>query len=157
MNTSFKIPGIFKWVVPSQPIYAGSNFTWGEATNDGERLPISTFFDGGWIRAETISGNIVKIARELDLIRVQFGNKPITVTSWLRPPAVNQIVGGASNSQHLLGWAVDIQIEGYAPHDVAGTIAPYWKGGLGDSANFTHLDLRHLLGWQAARWDYGNA
>jgi hypothetical protein len=157
MPNNIKIPGISAPVKLDQPIYAGSHFTWGEATKDGERLPIPTFFETGWIAGEIISGNIIKIARELDKIREQFGDRPITVTSWLRPPAINRIVGGVSNSQHLLGWAVDIQIEGYSPHIVAKKLDPTWAGGLGDSATFTHLDLRHLLGKGRARWDYGNA
>jgi hypothetical protein len=85
------------------------------------------------------------------------GDRPITVTSWLRPPRVNRAVGGAGNSQHLLGWAVDIQIQGYNPRTVASRLKDSWAGGLGDSAAFTHLDLRHLLGRASARWDYGNA
>ena len=79
------------------------------------------------------------------------------MTSWLRPPAANKIVGGVSNSQHLLGWAVDIQIKGYLPRDVATALDATWGGGLGDSLTFTHLDMRHLMGRTRARWDYGNA
>jgi Peptidase M15 len=157
MDTSFKIPGILSPVTASQPIYNGSHFTWGEATRNGQRLPIATYFETGWIGAEIISGNIIKIARELELIRTQFGDRPIVVTSWLRPPAVNKIAGGVSNSQHLLGWAVDIQIAGHNPHDVANALDSHWAGGLGDSTSFTHLDMRHLMGRGRVRWDYGNA
>jgi uncharacterized protein YcbK (DUF882 family) len=57
----------------------------------------------------------------------------------------------------LLGWAADIQIEGYSPKEVAKKLNPVWEGGLGDSATFTHIDLRNLLGKPKARWDYGNA
>jgi hypothetical protein len=157
MDKIFDIPGIAKPVTSSQPIYRGSNFTWGEATRDGERLPIATYFENRWISGQTISANIIRMAKELDKIRDDFGDRPITVTSWLRPPATNRIVGGVSNSQHLLGWAVDIQIQGYSPHEVAKKLDPFWQGGLGDSATFTHLDLRHLLGKPKARWNYGNA
>jgi hypothetical protein len=57
----------------------------------------------------------------------------------------------------LLGWAADIQIHGYSPHEVAKKLNPTWEGGLGDSLTFTHIDLRNLLGKPKARWDYGNA
>jgi hypothetical protein len=157
MDKFFEIPGISKPVISSQPIYQGCNFTWGEATRDGERLPIATCFEGRWIPAETITGNVIKLARELDKLRAEFGDRPIAITSWLRPPAINKIVGGVANSQHLLGWAADIQIQGYAPHQVAKHLDPTWQGGLGDSVSFTHLDLRHLLGKPPGRWDYGNA
>lgn len=43
----------------------------------------------------------------LDVARKEL-NAPITVTSGYRCPAVNKAVGGARNSQHLYGLAVDI-------------------------------------------------
>ena len=109
------------------------------------------------ISAAQITSNIIKIARELDKIRADFGDNPITVTSWYRDPVSNRRVGGVANSQHLLGWAVDIQIQGFEPKTVAAKLKGSWAGGLGDSSAFTHLDLRHLMGWSSARWDYGFA
>jgi hypothetical protein len=152
-----QLPGITKPVKSSDPIYLGSHFTWGEATKDGTRIPTQTNFDGVIIPAAQITSNIIKIAKELDKIRTDFGNKPITVNSWYRDPESNRDVGGVRNSQHLLGWAADILIEGYDPNEVAAKLIDTWPGGLGDSRSFTHLDLRHLMGRAAASWDYGNA
>ena len=152
-----RLPGITRPQLLSSPIYEGSNFTWSEATKDGRRVPTQTTFDGVTISAAQVTSNIIKIARELDKIRADFGGKPITVTSWYRDPVSNRRVGGVANSQHLLGWAVDIQIQGYAPKTVAAKLKKTWAGGLGDSSAFTHLDLRHLMGWASARWDYGFA
>jgi hypothetical protein len=157
MPETYLIPGVSQPVYSNRPIYGGSHFTWDEATRDGTRLPVATYFEGRWIAAETIAGNIIRLANKLDTIRTQFGDKPITITSWLRPPATNQMVGGVRNSQHLLGWAADIQIEGYHPHEVAQKFDSTWEGGLGDSLTFTHIDMRHLIGKGKARWDYGNA
>jgi Peptidase M15 len=159
MSDGVKLPGITKLVNFGDAIYQGSNFTWGEALRDGERMPVDTRFEGEIITAATITANVIKMARELDKIRAQFGNRPVTVTSWLRPPAVNKKVGGVRNSQHLLGWAVDIQIQDIDPHDVAAKLMDSWPGGLGDSESFTHLDLRQLRdrSLAMARWDYGNA
>lgn len=152
-----KLAGISQPIVMTQPIYAGSNFTWGEALKNGERLPTAIQFEGMEITEETIVSNIVEQAHALDRIRSQFGDRPITVTSWLRPPEVNKAVGGVPNSQHLIGWATDIQIVGFEPHQVAAKLSPNWLGGLGDSSAFTHLDLRHRLGLASARWNYGFA
>lgn len=151
------IPGISQPQQSTDPIYAGSHFSWGEATKNGTRLPCQTNFGGIQIPAAQITSNIVKLAYKLDEIRGLFGDKPVTITSWLRPPTVNRAVGGVPNSQHLLGWAADIQIEGFDPHEVATKLQATWAGGLGDSSAFTHLDLRHLMGWSSARWDYGFA
>lgn len=157
MSRTIQIPGITQPQLLTAPIYNGSHFTWGEATRDGERMPQQTNFEGVIIPAAQITSNIIKITKELDKIRSQFGDRPITVTSWLRPPAINRDVGGARSSQHLLGWAVDIQIEGLKPTYVASQLRSSWAGGLGNSRIFTHLDLRHLMGWAGVEWNYGNA
>jgi Peptidase M15 len=157
MAEAIRLPGISQPQLLTNPIYNGSNFTWGEATKNGSRIPTQTKFDGILIPAAQITANIVKLAKELDSLRADFGDRPITITSWYRDPISNKDVGGVRNSQHLLGWAADIQIDGFDPNTVAARIADIWDGGLGDSTAFTHLDLRHLMGWQAARWNYGFA
>jgi zinc D-Ala-D-Ala carboxypeptidase len=152
-----KLPGITQPQHANSPIYSGSHFTWGEATRYGERMPCDTEFDGDTIPAAQITSNIIKLAHELDKIRSHFGDRPIHVTSWLRPPDVNKDVGGVRNSQHLLGWAADILVSGIDPNDVAAKLTDTWPGGLGDSSVFTHVDMRHLMDRASARWDYGFA
>jgi Peptidase M15 len=157
MTQTIELPGITAPQLLTNPIYSGSHFSWGEATKMGTRIPVDCTIDGEDITAETIVANIILIARELEIIRHDFGDRPITITSWYRDPTSNRAVGGVRNSQHKRGWAVDIQIEGYEPRQVAARLSQTWLGGLGDSLAFTHLDLRHRLGLAAARWDYGNA
>lgn len=152
-----RLPGLSNPVDIEDPIYPGSNFTWAEATRNGTRIPVDTNFQGQIIPAARITANIIAIAKELDRLRAEFGNRPIHINSWYRPPAVNRGVGGARDSQHLLGWGVDIVIEGIKPREVYRRLAKTWRGGLGDSSIFTHLDLRHLMGQIAARWNYGAA
>jgi hypothetical protein len=157
MVKTIQLSGITQPQQLTSPIYEGSHFTWGEATKNGARLPIDCEIDGEELTARTIVANIISIARELDVIRRDFGDRPIIVTSWYRDPTSNRAVGGVRNSQHKRGWAVDIQVDGLEPPQVAARLTASWLGGLGDSDAFTHLDMRHRAGLSAARWDYGNA
>jgi zinc D-Ala-D-Ala carboxypeptidase len=154
---SIQLPGISQPRQSTDPIYNGSHFTWGEATNNFTRLPQDTEFEGVIIPAAQITSNIIKLAYKLDDVRVLFGDRPVIITSWLRPSRTNRAVGGVRNSQHLLGWAADFIVRGIDPHDVAAKLPPDMFGGLGDSSAFTHGDLRQLMGWSSARWDYGFA
>lgn len=45
--------------------------------------------------------------------------RPIIITSGYRSPELNKLVGGATNSQHTLGQAVDIQVSGMSPRTLA--------------------------------------
>ena len=45
--------------------------------------------------------------------------RPIIVTSGYRCPELNKLVGGAKNSQHVLGQAVDVQVSGMSPRTLA--------------------------------------
>ncbi len=122
-------------------IVAGGNFTWGEATREGARLPEN----------ESITNNIVRMAQRMEEVRSRLGNRPITITSWYRPPAVNRAVGGARQSTHLQGHGVDFVASGMSPGEVQRQLDPWWSGGLGYGRTFTHLDNR---GYRV-RWNYG--
>lgn len=45
-------------------------------------------------------------------------NKPILITSGYRGKLLNKAVGGADNSQHTRGQAVDIQVIGMTPEEL---------------------------------------
>lgn len=119
------------------------NFTWGEATHNGTRLPEST----------QAVYDIIRIAQAMEEIRVIYDNRPITVNSWYRPRAINAAVGGARQSRHLQGDAVDFNVTGIHPHDVYKRLDDWWgnRGGLASATSFTHIDTR---GYRA-RWAYG--
>lgn len=126
-------------------MYVGNitpNFTWEEATKGGTRLPPN----------QEIEQRIVRMANALEEVRSLFGDKPIAITSWYRPPSVNRSVGGAKYSRHLHGDAVDFTVQGVAPLEVYARLDPWWgnRGGLGKHCAFTHIDLRG----NKARWDY---
>lgn len=53
----------------------------------------------------------------LQPLREKLG-KPMIITSGFRSSKVNQLVGGASNSQHLYGQAADFVVNGMSPAQV---------------------------------------
>lgn len=55
--------------------------------------------------------NLRFVANNLEYIREKLGNYPILVTSGFRNKEINKAVGGARNSDHLEGLAVDIIIK----------------------------------------------
>lgn len=78
-------------------------------------------------------------------------DKPVVVNSGYRTDAYNKKVGGANQSQHLYGRAVDIKINGVSPKEVAKfaeTLLPK-TGGIGVYSTFTHIDVRE----KKARWN----
>lgn len=74
-------------------------------------------------------------------------NSPITINSAFRCESHNKAIGGAKNSQHLLGIATDIVVKGMSPDEVADACENF--DGLGRYDTFTHIDSRGKL----ARWD----
>ncbi|NEO86750.1 MAG: DUF882 domain-containing protein [Spirulina sp. SIO3F2] len=135
-----RIAGIGKTTTRT-PIFSGANFTWGEATKNGTRLPVN----------ERITNNIIRMAKEMQKIRGKFDGRSITITSWYRPPAVNRAIGGSSRSTHMQGHGVDFLVAGLSPREVQRQLE-YWNGGLGYGRTFTHIDNR---GYRA-RWNYGS-
>lgn len=65
--------------------------------------------------------NLRVLAARLEEVRALFG-LPIMIESGYRNPRVNAAVGGVPNSDHALGWAADIQINGVDDLTVAKTI-----------------------------------
>jgi len=98
---------------------------------------------------QDISSNLITQLQSLrDLL-----NKPIRVVSGCRCKKYNQRCGGVESSQHILGNAADIQVDGMTPKQLKAFIlknCPYFKaaGGIGIYNTFVHVDIRRRL----ARW-----
>lgn len=116
-------------------IIQGGHFTWEEARcNCCGRLPDK-------------SAAVKNAARMMEEIRTLLGDQPVRVNSWFRCPAHNTRIGGASDSQHLHGRAVDFTVKNLEPRQVAKRLRGFLGGGdliggLGSYPGFTHADNR---------------
>ncbi len=101
-----------------------------------------------------IKNNMIKLADQLQILRDKVG-KPIKINSGYRCPSYNDdIIKGAKHSQHKLGKAADIVIDGMSANEVHKLVCEMvelkelYFGGIGKYKNFTHLDIRE----NSARW-----
>lgn len=70
--------------------------------------------------------NIKRTAEVMERVRKLLGEKPVTVSSGYRSAAVNRAVGGASNSAHIVGLAVDFTVPGFGtPLEICHALAPH--------------------------------
>lgn len=71
---------------------------------------------------------------------------PIHINSACRCPEHNAAVGGAPKSQHLLGKAADIKMDGYTSEEVsdfAKLLGEFANSGIIIYDTFTHVDVRN--------------
>ena len=100
-----------------------------------------------------VLNNIKKLAIQLQIIR-EYTGLPITINSGYRSPEHNRSIGGSKGSQHKLGKAADIVIEGLSADTVYELVEDLIKKdilnikGLGKYDTFTHVDIRD----KKARW-----
>ncbi len=94
---------------------------------------------------DEVLSNIEKQAAALQKVSDHFG-KSINVHCWLRPPAYNKQIGGASNSAHLRGTATDFHMDGITAEAVRKELKanPKIYPGTGENnVSWVHIDLEH--------------
>jgi len=93
----------------------------------------------------------VELIQVLEDLRHHF-NSPVHVDDGCRCPAHNASVGGEPHSQHMLGRAADIRVEGVEPNQVQEYMMETYPNeyGVGRYDTFTHVDTRTS---GPARWD----
>ena len=82
----------------------------------------------------------------LQALRTEIGKK-FKINSAYRCPEQNTGVGGARNSQHIKGTAVDIAVNNWSPSDRLTLIHVALQigfTGIGVYKNFIHLDTRKI-------------
>jgi zinc D-Ala-D-Ala carboxypeptidase len=65
-------------------------------------------WSGGAVSAARAKANALRVMWQLEALRHQLGDHPLTVVSGFRSYACNRRVGGAASSQHLYGNAADL-------------------------------------------------
>lgn len=123
-------------------IIPNGNFTWAEATHGGTRMPPN----------QTTVDAMIRIARLAQDARDRIG-RPFRVTSWYRPPAINRRAGGASESRHIVGDAIDFYCDGLSGNQLYWYLDPWWPGGLGRYKKFPNLGHIDARGYRA-RWTH---
>lgn len=121
-------------------IYGANHFTWSEAIPSNSKRPTSS----------DVLQRIIRLANYLESVRTKLGDKPIIITSWYRSPEHNARVGGAKNSRHISGDAVDFYCNHISIKAIYKALDEWHgnQGGLGLYNSHIHLDIR---GYHA-RW-----
>lgn len=85
-----------------------------------------------------------------EYIREAIGGLPLQIVSGFRTPESNEAVGGAKNSYHMLGRALDISFAQGKREDMIAAAERFFgeSGGIGIYPTFLHIDDRRAK----ARW-----
>lgn len=89
-----------------------------------------------------------ELVQILDAVREHF-DLPCRVNSGCRCETHNKTWNGAPRSQHLLGKAADVRIEGITPSLVAEMAIQLGATGTKVYNTFTHIDVRDSQEWHA--------
>lgn len=135
INLSDYIPSLNKPISGDYRFLPPSFWTWGQALYQ-ERWGVHIF------PTEQQAHNIMLMAYKLMLVQQYFPLGIIKPVSWLRCRPYNSVIGGATNSAHTEGRAVDFVVEG----------AESWRIRERLSSELDLLELRMERLPQTANW-----
>ena len=136
------------WLDPDSKVT--TNFTvhdclflpsWGRLANESDGLN------------DEIKENLINLCAKMEVVRNFLGNIPIITHVCYRPEAYNTLIGGAPNSYHCKGLAIDFNIENYIGNDGCDKVRELLKPQLENldlrmedisnktNRNWIHLDL----------------
>lgn len=97
----------------------------------------------------------IKLIEVIDRISDRFGKRPVILLSGYRTKPLNDITpGAAKKSLHLIGWAMDIRIDGISSKRVRDFARAKMFGGVGyyPRYGFVHIDIGKVRYWE--RYQY---
>lgn len=128
------------------------HLAWKEmACHDGTPYPDEWRMTRGKVLARTFERVRASLARHAGRLR------PLTVLSCYRTPEHNKAVGGAKDSMHLYGLAIDLRVPPGVEVDQLAAAAEDILAGKGGIFRYPwgiHVDRRDYLGRPAGRGDY---
>ena len=138
-------------------------------THTGKTLDIVYFRNGAYdedalaevnaFLADFRTGDVATIDRNLldilhDIRQALGSNGTYEVISAYRSPKTNEMLrasssGVASNSQHLLGKAIDVRLRGIPTEALRDAALAMKRGGVGyyESSDFVHIDNGRIRSW----------
>jgi zinc D-Ala-D-Ala carboxypeptidase len=124
-------------------VRVSEHFTWAEVF---QHRSLSEVLRAGLVIFQNALIQAQKMERIREYLRGLLGEVVIVVSSWYRSTMINNMVGGAKGSQHLLGLAVDFTVPGHSPAKIQALLIPQ-KDKIGfcleiTNGNWTHVDNR---------------
>lgn len=128
------------------------HFSYAEANNNCGR---GGNFSGGAVSAAQVRENLLRAMWKAEALRRKLGDRPIGVSSGFRDRTCNASVGGASNSRHLYGDALDL-IPGPSLCDMARTARSSGYNGIFGPGYPAHDDHTHVDSGPRRSWSAPN-
>jgi zinc D-Ala-D-Ala carboxypeptidase len=128
------------------------HFSFAEANNNCGK---GGNFTGGAVSAAQVRENLLRAMWKAEALRHKLGDRPIPVTSGFRDRACNASVGGAANSRHMYGDALDF-VPGPSLCDLARTARTSGFTGIFGPGYPGHNDHTHVDSGPGRSWSAPN-